>query len=65
MDVNETSKILAKTIVKGIIAKHSLKMTDEAREKITPEQKENLRELVQKLEMDVKDVLKESHIDEK
>lgn len=61
---DETSKILAKTIVKGLVAKHKLHMTDEARANITSEQRENLRELVQKLEKDVAEVVKESQINE-
>lgn len=58
----ETSKVLAKTIVKGLVAKHRLQMTDEIRANITPEQKENLRELVRKLEKDVEEVVKETKI---
>ena len=57
---NETAKILAKTIVKGIVSKHNLKVTDEMRERITSEERKNIRELVQKLEKDVKEIIKDS-----
>ena len=54
---NETAKMLAKTIVKGLVAKHNLKATNEMQERITAEQREGIRELVQKLQKDVEEVM--------
>ena len=44
MEMTETAKALAQSIVKGLVAKHNLKLTDEVRAQITNEQKESIHE---------------------
>ena len=51
---------MAQSIVKGLVAKHNLKLTDEVRAQITNEQKESIQALVQKLEQDVKSIVEQS-----
>lgn len=58
--MTETAKALAQSIVKGLVAKHNLKLTDEVRAQITNEQKESIQALVQKLEQDVKSIVEQS-----